>query len=513
MAACKRLCIASVLFLMTLMPMHQALLAASSSNLLSIFGSSVAKGYGSSGQYSNVTIGGSYSNSYGALLTLYMATNNWVVTNQSIPGDTTTNVVNRFYSDEVPVHARAVLIGLSMGNEGLALSTNPQSIFDGFIHGITNLIAMSRSNNLLPIVGGGYPRNAYTTNQYGYLKRMDLLLNTLDVPIINFLGATDDGQGHWGKLSAPDIWHPNDAGFYEMFLAIVPSVFDALGAGKPTPHWSTSERFLRVLADPGQPAPLSFTPSSLVHSFAVSFRVRSGATGTVASVTLPNATVHPTVEIPSGNLVYVASSGQVVASGVAGNDGYWHDIVVTHEFVRTQTWFYVDGVLRGTAAEQLTPAGFVLGGAGSALSRPGSPASADYRDWFVHRSMLNAEEVQAQRQGALQQASLEVYAPLDDTEFVAGSTAANRAQSMSLARVNGANLRSELMNPIGYAGGSVNLTFSVPPGAQFELWRSATPAFSPYTVLLLTNAPANGVFFFVDTNPILPSGFYTIRQR
>ena len=84
---------------------------------------------------------------------------------------------------------------------------------------------------------------------------------------------------------------------------------------------------------------------------------------------------------------------------------------------------------------------------------------------------------------------------------------------MSLARVNGANLRSELMNPIGYAGGSVNLTFSVPPGAQFELWRSATPAFSPHTVLLLTNAPANGVFFFVDINPILPSGFYTIRQR
>ena len=84
-----------------------------------------------------------------------------------------------------------------------------------------------------------------------------------------------------------DGLHPNDAGHYEMFLTIVPSVFDALKAGKPTPQWGNRSRFVRIFGDPNQSAPLSFTPGSTVHSFSMSFRVRASATGTVASVTLP----------------------------------------------------------------------------------------------------------------------------------------------------------------------------------------------------------------------------------
>lgn len=407
--------------------------------VLSILGSSVAQGGRASSPYN---INGSQVGGYGAQLTTLLATNGWRVVNQSVWGNATANVIGRFYTDEVPVGASEDLIALSLGNEGLQGAGNPQGICDQFFTGITNLIAMSRANNIIPLLGGQYPRDGYSASEYVYLKKMDLMLNTLNVPSVNFLGATDDGSGHWVNnsfinLDFGDTIHPNDAGQHEMFLTLVPSVFDALRAGKPKPQWGAKTNFLRITADATQSAPLSFTPSLAMHSFTLSFRVRSTATGTVASITLPASSVHPTVEITSTGLAYLGLNGVVNNSGVIATNGFWHDVVIAHQYAGGLTRFYVDGVLASTVSERLTPVGFVLGGPGSAATRPGSPAQADFENWLVHRSMLNAEEVAAQFQGAFQQASLEIFAPLDDAAFIQGGTATNRAQSLSIAQING----------------------------------------------------------------------------
>jgi len=176
-----------------------------------------------------------------------------------------------------------------------------------------------------------------------------------------------------------------------------------------------------------------------MHSFTVSFRVRSTTTGTVASVMLPDSSVYPTVEITATGLAYRGTNGVLNNSGVSGTNGAWHDIVVAHQYARGLTWFYVDGVLANTVSERLTPVGFVLGGPGSAATSSGSPAQADYQNWFVYRSMLNVEEVKAQYQGNLQQASLELYVPLDDNTFAQGAAVTNRAQSYSVGLINGAS--------------------------------------------------------------------------
>jgi PKD repeat protein/lysophospholipase L1-like esterase len=438
-----------------------------------ILGSSVALGWKASGYYSNQYINGSVVNSYGALLTQSLGTNGWWVVNKSVAGDATANVIGRF-SRDVPAGADEILIALSLGNEGLPDSDHPQAICDQFFAGITNLITMSRRNGSIPLLGCIYPRDDFSASEYVYLKNMVLRLNTLGVPNANFLGATDDGHGHWVRgLGAGDGLHPNNAGHYEMFLAIVPSVFDALEAGKPTPQWGNKDRFVRVLADPNQPAPLSFTLDSTVHSFSMSFRVRTAATGTVASVTLPNSAIHPTIEITLTDLVYVATNGQIVSSGVATTNGAWHDVVVACQYAGRKTLFYVDGVLAGTICEQLNPIGFVLGGHGSATTRPDSPAQADYQDWFVHRSMMNAEEVTAQHQGVLQQESLELYVPLDDPSFPQGCTVTNRAQSLSAATINGATLSAQPANFTGApttGTASLTVTFTGPSTGSITNW-------------------------------------------
>ena len=395
-----------------------------------VLGSSVAGGGGAR----------AFSSSYAGLMIRMLATDGWWAVDRAVAGYNASNVIKTF-SAKVPRGVDEVFIGLSLGNERLAGSKDPQAICNRFFSEISTLIAMTYSNGSLPLLGGVYPHNDFTWEDYRYLKNMVLRFNTLAVPCVNFLGATDDGRGHWvASLNSGDGVHPNDAGHYEMFLTIVPSVFDAWKAGKPTPQWGHSSRFVRIAGDPNQSAPLSFTPGSTVHSFSMSFRVRTSATGTVASVTLSGSARHPTIRIMPSGLVYVATNGEVVGSGVPVTDGTWHDVVVTHEFARGQTWFYVDGAAAGIVSERLAPIGFELGGRGSAATQPGSPAQADYRDWFIHRSMLNAEEVTAQHQGSLQQESLELYSPLDDPAFPQGGTVANRAQSLSAATIHGAML-------------------------------------------------------------------------
>jgi hypothetical protein len=490
--------------------LDNAVLAVETNRVLSILAASIHKGLYSSGEAINYTVGGSYGRSFGAWLDLAMAPNGWRVDNRSIPGDSITNLQARFYRDETPTGADVVLTGASMGNSGLHGSAIPDVIYAQTFVGYSNLCAMSRSNGIIPMLCAGFPRDYYTTNEFNWIKKMELLINTFDVPSVNFVGAVDDGIGHIATgYGSGDSIHYNDAGHYELFMCFVPSVFDALMAGKPTPRWSNNHKFARILNDTNQPAPLVFTPSSRMHSFTTSFRLRTGSTGTVACVTLSDTNVCPTIEIKGTNLTYVALSGKVITSSVPILNGSWHEVLLASRYAIAQTWFYVDSILAGSVTERLIPTGFVLGGRGSATSRPASPRSADYENWFIHRSALIPEEVQAQFQGALQQSSLEVYAPLDDYSLFAGGSATNCAQSLAAVSVNGSNVYSQAIPPVTYSNGNIILNFLGAPGTPYDIQRSTFLDFSTYSVILsVTGGPPNGIISFSDTNPPSPAGYY-----
>ena len=57
-----------------------------------------------------------------------------------------------------------------------------------------------------------------------------------DVPSVNLLGAVDDGTGKWVDGFWWDSLHPNAAGHAELATTFVPSLFDALDRGMPTPR-------------------------------------------------------------------------------------------------------------------------------------------------------------------------------------------------------------------------------------------------------------------------------------
>ena len=355
-----------------------------------------------------------------------------------------------------------MLLGLSLGNEGIANGTTAaekDAIYKQFETGMRGFIDRSRENHIVPIVTNCYTRNDFTDVEYGYTRRMNLLINTWDVPSVNFLGAVDDGTGKWAKGFWWDALHPNASGHDELTTTFVPTLFDAIEQGKPLPKKSTATGFARVT---GGASPIAFAPADKMHPFAMSVQVRAQADGTVAAVSGATLTATTgikqipaagrgaardleettltaagpftaTVGVAHGVWTYTAANGSMVASTVKA-DAAWHQVVVSHYTARGETLFFVDGQLAGHTAERLQPTRFIVGGPGAG-GQMAAPKQADFKDLMIYRSALNADEAAALAKGTLLQASLEVYAPLADAKFRRDAPLENRAQATTFAKV------------------------------------------------------------------------------
>jgi lysophospholipase L1-like esterase len=432
---------------------------AAASHRIAVFGSSVANGTGDE-------LG---KEGYTGRLRAMLAPRGWEVLNQSRGGDNTVTMAPRFAPDGepapntrylLPVHPHYVLLGLSLGNEGIAnvkTKEEKDAVFRQFETGMKGFIARSRDNHMIPIVTSCYTRMDFTDVEYEYTRRMNLMIDSWDVPSVNFLGAVDDGTGKWAKGFWYDSLHPNASGHDELTTTFVPTLFDALEQGKPAPAMSKATGFVRTSH---AHSPITFTPTETMHPFALVMRVRSQSEGVTIKATTdkkkidrggrgaveieettlaPNSLFASIVGVSSGVWVYRASDGQMLSSTVPA-DANWHTIVVSHYTARGETLFFVDGQLTGKTAERLQPKRFFIGG--PSQETPTTPASnqADVKDLMIYRSALNADEVASIQKGSLLPASLEVYAPLADARVERGAKLENRAQSLSFATVEGAGI-------------------------------------------------------------------------
>ena len=419
---------------------------------IAVFGSSVANGTGD--EYKK--------EGYTGLLRELMAPRGWQVLNQSRGGDTTIRIAPRFAPEGtpdpntrylLPVNPGYVIIGLSLANEGIweaKTKEDKDAIYQQYADGIKSLVDRARQNNIVPIVALCYPRMVYTPVEYEYVRRINLLHNSWDVPSVNFPGALDDGAGRYTVGFDFDDKHPNAMGHREFLYTFVPTLFEALEKGKPTPtRPANAIGFARIVQGT---APLTFAPQDTMHAFAVGVMVRAQSNGIIAAVggstlsanqetkkvadkefeeiTLTAARPFTaTIGVQGGKWIYTSASGTSVASAVVA-DGRWHHIVLSHYTARGETLFYVDGKLGGKVAERLQPTQFVLGGPGTAGALR-APTQADYKDAYIFRAALNADEVAVLNQGKVLQASLEVYSTLTDSQFQPNAMVENRAQSMT----------------------------------------------------------------------------------
>ena len=389
---------------------------------LAYMGSSVPSGTGA-------TNNNGYTSIYSSLLAQRAAAGTgqpWVTANISVPGNNTQNVLDRYNRDLLPQQAKYVVFALALGNEGILGGGQP--IFDQFRTNMTTLIRKAKADGMVPVVTNSYTRNDYTATEYAFLQQMNLLIHGWAVPSVNLLGAVDDlsGLGRW----APNYWfdalHPNDRGHAELAYSLVPSLFDALNAGKALPRRrpTAANGGTTLAKTTGQPTTLlRFVPEEIVHPFTQAIRFKTSGRGQLIEIRDSAGIAAGTISIASnGKLLYTSAKGRSIAGTVTVDNNRWHKLVLTHYYARGLTHLYVDSVFEGSAAERLRPTRFELGGSAA-------PARVQVRDWLFYRAGMNQAEIRAMAADSLLKSSLELYAPLDSRGGTATDSLTNLAQS------------------------------------------------------------------------------------
>ena len=364
---------------------------------ISFMGSSVCYGTGATNNYG-------YAYMYADLLEQRAQQGigrDWISSNISIGGNTTQMVLDRWERDLLRDCGRYVFYGLSLGNERNDGTPTQQAAIN-YEKGMKQLIHQADSVGIVPVMANNYANAGFNADDYEILKNLNLTIQQWTVPSVNMLGAVDDGSGRWVKAIESDGAHPNSDGHREFSYAIVPSLFDALDAGKEAPERQESTAY--ELGTAAATQHVEFTPENIVHPFTLSFEVNAASAGTLASFENESGMGRLVVD-ESGNLVYRSPLGGEIVSTVAFTAGSWHTVSLTHYYAWGMTQLYVDGVHAGQLAEKLVVKRFALGGSAA-------PAEAQYRQLFFWRSGMNAEELAAVAEGKMLRSSLEIYAPL-----------------------------------------------------------------------------------------------------
>ncbi len=363
---------------------------------ISAFGSSVCNGEGAEGR-----------RGYAYMLGTQLAQRRengtsdtpFTVSGVSIGGNTTRHLLGR-YDEMLHDFGRYVLIGLSLGNEGIHGSSNQKAVYKQFTSNMRKIIDQCRADGRIPVVMNNYTRADFNADDYHYVQLANLDIHQWDVPSVNVLGAIDDGQGRWADGYVADAYHQNTEGHKEFLYAIPPSLFDALHQGKPYPVRHTYHS-LQL----GKDSVLRFSGEGTVHSFTVSLRIKGGQKGSLLSVRTADGECGLHVG-KGGSLQYVAQGGDKLTSqkGVL-TDTAWHCVTLTHYYARHRTLVYVDSKLVGEIDERLVPEEFCVG--------DGKKNSRQYSELSFWRSGMTAMEIEAYRSGRCLRSSLEIYTPLD----------------------------------------------------------------------------------------------------
>lgn len=381
---------------------------------VSVFGSSVANGQGATNFQG-------YAYLYGQQLEKRTASGlseyPLQISGVSIGGNTTSNLLAR-YDDMIHDFGRYVMIGLSLGNEGVHGSADQERVFNGFRDNMLKLIADMRADGKVPVVVNNYTRGDYDDSDYGWVKRMNMLIHEWDLPSVNVLGAIDDGAGHWASGFIADVAHPNYAGHQEFMYAIVPSLFDALVDGKPLP-----ERDMTKTYKLENGTVLAFTHEGTLHAFTLNVKVKGNAAGRLMKFehgARKQYTGSLTVN-GDGSLTYNSPLKDAVttAAGLIGNDD-WHDVALTHYYAWGRTFVSVDGVRVAEVSEKLTPGEMLIGDDENNVSRE----IAEIAFW---RAGMTEEELKAHHDGRMMKSSLEIYSPME----VVDGKVVNNAQSFN----------------------------------------------------------------------------------
>jgi lysophospholipase L1-like esterase len=434
----------------------------SSKSIVAVLGSSVARGYGCSGNCSDAPSSNGDGGCYQTKLKMYQKSDKSIekrkVLNSAINGDNTNRALVRLPgllqwmsaeaaapppSSPATINSKFVLVGLSLANEG----------YNGVTYrsGLKEIIRLCKEAGVVPVIGLCYANGWKGASGYVLTKEVNLEIQTdWNVPSVNFLGGVDDGSGAWATGYWRDAGHPNDQGQIEMYYTIVPSLFDSLALGKPYPvprKRNEGRTTFKTSSFVSEGLYFEVQPEDRMHSFSIVFEMKTGSRGgalmeivSLLDDTNSNSKTIRVLSINSndGKLNYDSINNvngvrsTLLSSATAIDTNTLQMIALVHNYARGKTFLYLNGALvTGQVQEKISPFNFSMGYT-MMMNIPSS--NTEYRDLLIYRAGLNVNEIQYLfNNNNVVTGSLEIYSPLDLTDV-----RLNLAQSLSCLQ-NGSN--------------------------------------------------------------------------
>lgn len=159
--------------------------------------------------------------------------------NRGISGQTTAQMLLRFQSDVVNIHAAAVVV--LAGTNDIAGNTGPITL-EEIENNFSAMATIARANNIPVIVSSILPVHNYTERaQIFFPSRSMEKIRTLNVwlkdyatrnhyPYVDYFSAMLDEHGLLKRELADDGLHPNAAGYAFMVKMLEPVIEKAVGA-------------------------------------------------------------------------------------------------------------------------------------------------------------------------------------------------------------------------------------------------------------------------------------------
>ena len=371
---------------------------------ISVMGSSVANGEGAGRDSLGVLEG--YAYRLDDLLARRYADkespNPFYLSNISVNGNSSVDLLARI-ADLENEPSKWVVFGISLGNEGIHGADDQQAVYDRFRNNMLLLIQKARDMGKTPIVMNNYTRLDFDDSDYDAIKKMNREISFWDVPSVNLFGAIDDGKGRWAPdaVIPTDIYHPNSKGHEEFFHAIVPSMMDALAAGKPLIMERAPEN--RCTLPPG--STFDFMPDGEVHSFTLAFSAELPCNGILARIPLKDPEGKcVTLENIGDSIVAVMPDGRrMELKAVEG----LNTVELSQNFIRRYITLTVDGESVGLEdATPMIPLSFSLG-------NPDTDENLTLGEVMFYRSSMQTSSPFTS-DGLLDKSSLELYVSMDE---------------------------------------------------------------------------------------------------
>lgn len=379
-------------------------------NRISVMGSSVANGQGATDNHGYAYM---YDQLLGSRHSEGLSDDGFYISGISVNGNNTINLLNR-YDELINEFGRYVIFGVSLGNEGIHGAADQEAVYNQFRDNMQLLISKAREDGKIPVVMNNYTRGDFEATDYEYVRRMNLLINSWDVPSVNLLGAIDNGSGNWadGYQNGDDIYHPDTEGHSEFFHAIPPSLFDAIKTGKTLPVRHTGNSV--EISEKGK---VEFIPEDVVHPFALIVNLNAMPEGRFATIAVADGSA--TLSVSDNTLTYTSPEGKTIEGTIATPA----IVTLSHYHAQGRTLLYAGDNLLGEVSEKIAPEKITIAPATGKLN---------LGEVMFYRSALNADEVKAINEGTMFQSSLEMYLPFDDSSALNK----NHAQSMTEATVD-----------------------------------------------------------------------------